>query len=277
MRLALFDADRLGIIDETGSSIADATALLPEHSDGLGAGFWVRLCRDFEELAPRLREFAESASFRPLTEVTLRAPALNPTKVIGAAGNYTAHIEEMLGPDVNDWRSQFDVFLKAPSSITGPGEVTLPDVEGEIHYECELAFVIGKQGRNIPEAEALQYVRGWTILLDITLRGMGDRSRRKSYDGFTPVGPWLTLTDEVPAWQDLEIDMKLNGVTRQQVRAGDMIVSVPEIIQRASAVMTLFPGDIIATGSPPGVGQIQRGDRIDANISGLGALEVTIV
>lgn len=277
MRLALFDANRLGIIDKTGSNIADATALLPEHSDGLGAGFWVRLCRDFEELQPRLREFAESASFRPLTEVTLRAPALNPTKVVAAAGNYTAHIEEMLGPKVDDWRSQFDVFLKAPSSITGPGEVTLPDVEGEIHYECELAFVIGKQGSKISEAEALQYVRGWTILLDITLRGVGDRSRRKSYDGFTPIGPWLTLPDEVPAWQDLEIDMKLNGVARQQVCAGDMIVPVPEIIQRASAVMTLFPGDVLSTGSPPGVGRIQRGDRIDANISGLGSLEVSIV
>ena len=276
MKLALFDADRLGIIDDASSGIADATSVLPEHSEGLGAGFWVRLCRDLDELQPRLREFAESASFRPLSEVTLRAPALNPTKVIAAAGNYTAHIEEMLGVGANDWRAQFDVFLKAPSSISGPGEIVLPDVPGEIHYECELAFVIGKQGRHISEAEALQHVRGWTILLDITERGVGDRSRRKSYDGFTPIGPWLTLSDEVPAWQDLEIDMKLNGVTRQQVRAGDMIVPVPEIIRSASAVMTLFPGDIITTGSPPGVGKIERGDRINASISGLGTLNVTV-
>jgi 2-keto-4-pentenoate hydratase/2-oxohepta-3-ene-1,7-dioic acid hydratase in catechol pathway len=276
VKLALFDADRLGIIDDAASGIADASSVLPEHSEGLGAGFWVRLCRDFDELQPQLREFAESASFRPLSEVTLRAPALNPTKVIAAAGNYTAHIEEMLGVEANDWRAQFDVFLKAPSSISGPGEIVLPDVQGEIHYECELAFVIGKQGRHISEAEALQYVRGWTILLDITERGVGDRSRRKSYDGFTPIGPWLTLSDEVPAWQDLEIDMKLNGVTRQHVRAGDMIVPVPEIIRRASAVMTLFPGDIITTGSPPGVGKIERGDRINASISGLGTLEVTV-
>jgi 2-keto-4-pentenoate hydratase/2-oxohepta-3-ene-1,7-dioic acid hydratase in catechol pathway len=277
MRLALFDADRLGIIDEACSGITDATSLLPEHSDGLGAGFWVRLCRDFDDLYPRLREFAESANFRPLTEVTLRAPALNPTKVVAAAGNYTAHNEEMLGPTTGDWRAQFDVFLKAPSSISGPGEIALPDIESEIHYECELALVIGRQGRHIAEAEALEYVRGWTILLDITERGVGDRSRRKSYDGFTPIGPWLTLADDIPAWQDLEIDMKLNGVTRQHIRAGEMIVPVPEIIQRASSVMTLLPGDIISTGSPPGVGRIQRGDRIDANISGLGTLEVAIV
>jgi 2-keto-4-pentenoate hydratase/2-oxohepta-3-ene-1,7-dioic acid hydratase in catechol pathway len=117
---------------------------------------------------------------------------------------------------------------------------------------------------------------GWTILFDISERGLGDRSRRKSYDGFTPVGPWLVTADEVPDWRDLQIEFRLNGVVRQQVRAGEMIVSVPQMIAYASKVMTLVPGDIITTGAPPGVGRIQSGDELVGTITGLGSLSVDV-
>jgi 2-keto-4-pentenoate hydratase/2-oxohepta-3-ene-1,7-dioic acid hydratase in catechol pathway len=175
------------------------------------------------------------------------------------------------------WQLDFDVFLKAPSSIIGPGsEIRLPDVAGEVHYEAELALVIGRGGRDIAESEALAHVLGYTILLDVTLRGDGDRSRRKSYDGFTPIGPWLTTADDVPDWRELGIRLWLNGEQRQSVRAGEMTVSVPAIVAYASRVMTLRPGDVIATGAPPGVGRIVPGDRVRAEIGGLGSLEVTV-
>ncbi|MBX3093462.1 MAG: fumarylacetoacetate hydrolase family protein [Cryobacterium sp.] len=275
MKLALFNDNRLGVVVDD-STIVDVTAALPQHDTGLGAGFWVRLCRDFAELRPAIESAVSTGPRHTLTEVELGAPVLNPTKVIAAASNYTEHIEEMSDKGLPEWMLESDVFLKAPSSIVGQGPITLPALDAEIHYECELAFVIGKGGKDIPVESALEHVFGWTILLDITERGKGDRSRRKSYDGFTPIGPWVVTADEVDSWQDMAIVMRLNDIVRQDVRAGDMLVSVPQIIANASRVMTLNPGDVITTGAPPGVGKIESGDRIDAKISGIGQLLIDV-
>src|SRR5690606_27661196 len=130
-----------------------------------------------------------------------------------------------------------------------------------------LVVIVGKGGRDIPRAEALDHVFGYTIGLDITVRSPADRSRRKSYDTFSPLGPWVTTTDEVPDPGALEILLELNGEERQHVKTADMITDVPSIISYASSVMTLVPGDVIFTGAPPGVGPIVAGDRLDASIS----------
>lgn len=275
MKLALFNDGRLGVVTDD-TTVVDVTPALPQHDNGLGAGFWVRLCRDFAELRPAIEAAVATGTRHALADVSLDAPVLNPTKVIAAASNYTEHIEEMSGKGLPEWMLESDVFLKSPSSITGQGAITLPSLDAEIHYECELAFVIGKGGKDIPVESALDHVFGWTILLDITERGKGDRSRRKSYDGFTPIGPWIVTADEIDSWEDLRIVMNLNDVVRQDVRAGDMLVSVPQIIANASQVMTLNPGDVVTTGAPPGVGKIEPGDRIEANISGIGQLLVDI-
>lgn len=273
VKLAIFDDNRLGVITEKG--LCDVTGVLPQHDGGYATNFWVRMCRDFEELRPKIQAVVKGGGGVSLDRVRLRSSVLNPTKVIATASNYGSHVEEMRDRGApSSWLLDFDVFLKSPSSIIGPGEtIHLPDVQGEIHHESELAVVIGKSGKDISEAEAMDYVLGYTIAIDVTLRGKGDRSRRKSYDGFTPVGPWLVTADEIHNPHALNVKLWVNGDLRQDANSGDMLVKIPGIIAFASSVMTLNPGDLISTGSPPGVGEIRAGDHMVAEIDGIGRLE----
>ncbi len=276
MKLALFNGNRLGVV--RGETIVDVTSALPAWDNGYMANFWLRLCHDFDTLRPRLEEAAQSGAGVPVSQVRLNAPVLSPTKILAAASNYGAHKEEMAARrDFTGhaaWLSEFDVFLKAPSSIIGPDDtVYLPDVgDREIHHESELAFVIGKTAKDVPAERALDYVLGYTILLDITVRGDGDRSRRKSYDGFTPIGPYVVTADEIGDPHNLHIQLWVNGQTRQDVNSGDMLVKIPEMISYASKVFTLNPGDVFTTGSPPGVGQIHAGDTMVTEIEKIGRM-----
>ena len=283
MRLAIFDANRLGAV--TGDGVVDVTAALPWDTDPdpVTAGWWRRLCRDFDEVRDDLAKAAAQGTPIPLDRVRLKAPALNPSKIVACASNYAAHVEEMHGVQqrtlgrVENWMMEFDVFLKAPSSIIGPSDdiVLPPEVVAaghEVHHESELVVVVGRGGRDIPEEDALDHVRGYTIGLDITVRSPADRSRRKSHDTFSPLGPWLTTADEVPDPGALDIRLTNNGEVKQEVNTGTLITSVPRIVAYASRMMTLLPGDVIFTGAPPGVGPIDRGDLLDTSISGLGAM-----
>ncbi len=276
MKLALFNGNRLGIV--RGDTVVDVTSALPAWDNGYMANFWVRLCADFDALRPKLEAAAQSGQGVPVSQVRLSTPALNPSKILAAASNYGAHKAEMAARrDVAaapSWLQEFDVFLKAPSSIIGPNDtVYLPSVgDREIHHESELAFIIGRGGKNIPEARALEHVLGYTILLDITVRGDGDRSRRKSYDGFTPIGPYVVTGDEVGDPHNLHIQLWVNGQTRQDVNSGDMLVNIPQMISYASKVFTLNPGDVFTTGSPPGVGQIHAGDTMVTEIEKIGRM-----
>jgi 2-keto-4-pentenoate hydratase/2-oxohepta-3-ene-1,7-dioic acid hydratase in catechol pathway len=292
VRLAILEGLRLGVVtwDEvTGDGVTDVTGALPwpHDPDPLTAGWWRRLCREFELVRPALAAAAaDPASPRmPLDAARLLAPVVNPSKIVAAASNYAAHVAEMhqvqrrtLGA-VEPWMMEFDIFLKAPSSIAGPrDDIRLPPQEAghEIHHEAELVAIVGKGGRHIPAREALGAIVGYTIGLDITVRAEGDRSRRKSYDTFSPLGPWLVTRDEAgdPAGMDIELDR--NGVRRQQVSTRDMLVPVARIVARASAVMTLLPGDVIFTGAPPGVGPIEPGDKLRVRIGRLGEMEVGV-
>jgi 2-keto-4-pentenoate hydratase/2-oxohepta-3-ene-1,7-dioic acid hydratase in catechol pathway len=277
MRLAIFDGrggeNRLGVI--TGDGLADVTDAMPwpHDPDPLTAGWWRRLCRDFAEARPALEKAAHQARPEAAFDVRLRAPVLNPSKIVAAASNYAAHVAEMhdvqrrtLGR-VEPWMMQFDVFLKSPSSISGPAdEVVLPPIEDEIHHEAELVAIIGADGRPF----------GYTIGLDITVRAEGDRSRRKSYATFSPLGPWLTTADEAGAPAGMEIGLERNGVIRQQVSVRDMLVPVDDIVAYASGIMTLLPGDVLFTGAPPGVGPIAPGDTLRAWITGLGEMRLRV-
>jgi 2-keto-4-pentenoate hydratase/2-oxohepta-3-ene-1,7-dioic acid hydratase in catechol pathway len=290
VRIALFDDWRLGLVDPDGRTIRDVTHAVHGRSGGdpCGAGWWVRLCRDFAEAAPELTCAASAAPAVPLSSVRLRPPVLNPTKIVATASNYGEHVSEMreavlarVAGRVEAWLLDFDVFLKAPSSVIGPGgEVVLPraalDRGKEVHHESELALVIGRGGAGIPEAEALDHVLGYLVGLDMTVRGDGDRSRRKSYDTFTPLGPWLTTADEVADPQALDIRLEVGGALRQKATTGEMLVSIAGIVAYASSVMRLEPGDVILTGAPPGVGEVHPGDRIEASITGLGTLGVDV-
>jgi 2-keto-4-pentenoate hydratase/2-oxohepta-3-ene-1,7-dioic acid hydratase in catechol pathway len=276
MKLALYDDNRLGVL-RGNDHLVDVSGVLPHWDNGYAANFWLRLCHDFTALRPRLEQAALDGPPVALSGVRLRAPVLNPSKILAAASNYGEHRAEMQARNAGasaSWLMDFDVFLKSPSSICGPGDtVYLPDVPGrEIHHESELAFVIGRQGKDIPEERALDYVLGYTILLDITVRGDGDRSRRKSYDGFTPIGPYLVTADEIGDPHNLRIELWVNGQKRQDVNSGDMLTNIPQMISYASRVMTLYPGDVFTTGSPPGVGKIEDGDTMVTTIEKIGEM-----
>ncbi|MQA97675.1 MAG: FAA hydrolase family protein [Streptosporangiales bacterium] len=289
MRLAIFGESRLGVVNAAGTALVDVTAAVPGHDpDPLTAGWWRALCRDFAALRPALEAAAKEGPEIALDTVRLRPAVLGPSKVIAAACNYADHVTEMHGVQertlgkVEHWMMDFDVFLKAPSSLAGPADdVVLPPEEvaagHEIHHESELVVVVGTGGRDIPAETALDHVFGYTLGLDITVRSQADRSRRKSYDTFSPIGPWLTTADETGDPAGLTIDLVLNGEDhRQHCDTADMLMPVPEVIAYASRIMTLHPGDVIFTGAPSGVGPIQAGDLLDTRISRLGGMTIRV-
>lgn len=287
MRLAILDGLRLGVVCET--TVIDVTAALPwpHDPDPLTAGWWRRLCRDLDLVRPALAAAARdpAAPRVAVGDAPLLAPVVNPSKIVAAASNYQSHVAEMhevqertLGR-VESWMMEFDVFLKAPSSIAGPRDAIVlpPDQrDREIHHEAELVAIVGKGGKDIAPRDALSRIAGYTIGLDITVRSKADRSRRKSYDTFSPLGPWLVTSDEVADPADMDIELERNDVPKQKVSTRDMLVPVQDIVAYASRIMTLLPGDVLFTGAPPGVGPIEPGDTLRVRISRLGEMRLTV-
>ncbi len=273
MRIVLFDDWRLGLLED--GLVFDVTGAL----DGREATplFMQGVAADFDRLAPRLRAAAGRARGRPLGELRLRPPLPHPSKILAAKANYRRHAQEMAarrgGPPAEP-----DFFLKAPSAVTGPGEtVRLPPGDGVTEHEAELAVVMKGPVRGIHADAALDAVLGYTGLIDVSLRsGDGDLSRKKSYDTFAPLGPCLVTADEVPDPHRLGIRLWVNGELRQDGTTADLVLSVPQLVELAASVMTLYPGDIIATGTPEGVGVLRDGDRVAMEIDRIGRLEVMV-
>ena len=189
--------------------------------------------------------------------------------------NFVAHGEERsvtLRADTNGF------FLKASSSLSGPVDpIILPDLPNrEFHHECELAIIIGKTGRQIEASEALDYVFGYSCLIDVTLRGKEERVMRKSYDTFTPMGPAIVTSDEVGDPSALDLKLWVNSELRQHANTRDLIVDVPGMVSMASSVATLYPGDVIASGTPAGVGPIKSGDQVTIEIERVGRMCVPV-
>ena len=285
MRLVSYNGQRLGVLTERG--VVDISDLAPASP-----GYWppvgmVQLIARFADHRAEIERRAAIGPFAVADAVSLEAPIQWPNKLIAYPANYTDHIDEMhskfhkyLAPaNLNDRADSKGFFLKANSSLSGPNdEIVLPEAAaGPVHHEAELAVVIGRTGRNIPRERALDHVFGYTCLLDMTVRGQQERVMRKSHDTFTPIGPWLRTADEVPDPAALRIQLTVNGEIRQKARVADMIVDVPEQIASASAVATLFPGDIIASGTPAGVGPVVDGDEIRVEIDGVGAMSLLVV
>lgn len=209
-----------------------------------------------------------------LDAVTVLAPVA-PSKVIGIGRNYRAHAVE-LGHDLP---SEPLLFLKPPSSVQGPKQpVVLPKQSERVDFEGELGVVIGKRARNVSVAEALQHVLGYTVVCDVTARDLQKKddqwTRAKGFDTFCPVGPWL-VTGVDPA--NLSIQLRQNGVLKQDGNTNDMIFSVPQLIAYISGIMTLEPGDLIATGTPSGVAPMHPNDEIAVTVGGVGELRFPVV
>jgi 2-keto-4-pentenoate hydratase/2-oxohepta-3-ene-1,7-dioic acid hydratase in catechol pathway len=269
VRFVVFDDVQLGCV--TGDTVIDVTSLVPGPATPAGP-----LHRLIEagitglDAALEDRELPRLA----LSDVRLQAPLPRPPKIIGAPVNYLEHKAEM---SVVHSITDLGVFLKAPSSVIGPGRaVRLPYDDVRTDQEGELAVVIGRTARDVAPEDALDHVFGYTCSLDMTVRSTEDRSTRKSFDTFTPVGPAVVTADEIADPGALELVCRVNGEVRQKTSTADLVFGVPELIAYTSSVMTLWPGDLILTGTPAGVGPVHDGDRIEVEISNVGRLEVTV-
>ena len=236
---------------------------------------------------------ASARQGKPVTLASARllAPVDNPPAIWAAAANYKAHQAEMkervgsnyermqLAPD----DLMAEVFLKPASSIIGPGDtVILPKIARHVDFECELCAVIGRSARKVPAENALDYVYGYTMCWDISIRdpwGKGrhnTRNIRKGFDTFCGLGPWIVSRDEIREPQDLRINVEQNGRTVMQAHTADMINGLRDLIRFLSGVTTLKPGTLITTGTPAGVSQLADGDRLKGTIDGIGTMELKV-
>jgi 2-keto-4-pentenoate hydratase/2-oxohepta-3-ene-1,7-dioic acid hydratase in catechol pathway len=219
-------------------------------------------------------EVRKIAGAMPLATAKLLPPC-EPTKVVAVGLNYRAHAAEM-GKELPE---EPLLFLKAPSSLLPPGgTVVLPRQSSRVEHEGELALVIGRIASRVNVSHAPEYVRGFTCLDDVTARDIQHKekvyARAKGFDTFCPVGPWLET--EIADPQALPIELRVNGEVRQKGSTADMIFSTAEVVAFVSHIMTLYPGDLITTGTPPGVGPLRPGDSVEVEIAGIGVLRHTV-
>jgi 2-keto-4-pentenoate hydratase/2-oxohepta-3-ene-1,7-dioic acid hydratase in catechol pathway len=206
----------------------------------------------------------------PMQDARFLAPC-KPSKIIAVGLNYKDHITEFGRTEIPE---EPVLFLKAPTALIGPDDpIRIPEGVGQIDYEAELAVVIKKSGKNIPETIALEYVLGCTCLNDVTARELQKKdkqwTRAKSFDTFSPIGPWIA--DGLPL-QNLRVEAYLNNKPVQAGHTSQMIFPVAKLVSFASRVMTLNPGDVLSTGTPMGVGPIKAGDLIEIFVEGVGKL-----
>jgi 2-keto-4-pentenoate hydratase/2-oxohepta-3-ene-1,7-dioic acid hydratase in catechol pathway len=212
----------------------------------------------------------------PLAEAKLLAPVA-PSKIVCVGRNYREHAQE-LG---NEVPAQLLIFLKPPSSVIGPEAVIRrPRVSQRVDHEGELGVVIGRECRGLREHDDVRpYIRGYTCVNDVTARDLqnidGQWTRAKGFDTFCPVGP--VVSDELDPWAGVELQTRVNGQVRQQGNTRDFLFPLDHILRYISRVMTLFPGDLIATGTPAGVGPVAAGDRVEVTVAGVGTLANPVV
>ncbi|MCX7670162.1 MAG: fumarylacetoacetate hydrolase family protein [Anaerolineae bacterium] len=251
-----------------GPPVHDMLALIEA-----GPEAWARLANDLAT-----KDWSPFA--RPLEELKLDAP-VRPSKIVAIGQNYFDHVREQNAP----MPERPIIFAKFPTAVIGPGDEIRwdPALSDQIDWEAELAVVIGRRARRVRAAEAYAYVFGYTVANDVTARdiqkGDGQWVRGKSLDTFCPLGPWIVTRDEVPDPHGLPIRTRVNGRIMQDSRTDQLIFRIPELIEFITRAFTLLPGDIILTGTPPGVGAfrkppifLQDGDIVTVEVEGIGAL-----
>lgn len=258
---------------------------LPPAQRGLGA-------LPLVEMQARGESLPQLGAALALAEVQIVAPLPRPRRNIFCVGkNYFAHAKEFAGSGFDssaksggDIPADPIIFTKVPESVVGPGvAVEMPAVSTAIDYEAELAVIIGRGGKGIAATDAMAHVWGYTIVNDITARDWQSRHQQwhmgKSFDTFCPMGPWLVSADELDGTKTV-VRCYVNGEERQNASTADLIFDIPKLIETLSAGITLYPGDVIATGTPVGVGigfkppkYLQAGDVVRVEIDGIGVLE----
>jgi 2,4-didehydro-3-deoxy-L-rhamnonate hydrolase len=283
MKICRFDDQRVGVVE--GNDVIDvteATKVLPPQR-------WPFPCYDvfvanWAAIHPQISTLKASGARRALSGVSLLSPIANPNKIIGIAGNRKNRDSEVIdfGPDVelNNTRKESDpprMFLKANSALVGcSAGVDLRFVERRTDPEAEFTIVIGKRGTDIPYAKALDYVFGYTIGIDMSLRGSEPPSTRKSIDSYAMVGPWLVTPDEVADPGNVGFSLTVNGRLLQRSNTNNMQFGVASIISHASKFFTLYPGDIIMAGTPLGFDPSKPGDELVAEFDYIGKMKFSI-
>jgi 2-keto-4-pentenoate hydratase/2-oxohepta-3-ene-1,7-dioic acid hydratase in catechol pathway len=286
MKIARYDEGSIGAVVDDG--VRDLTSLIePRWRD---TPFAINdLIARWDELAEGAAELAAQGPERGLGEVRLLAPTPQPQHLFAAPLNYKPHVAEMVDSKhapVSFSGAQsaegLGFFLKPSGSISGPEDpILLPSMPGRsFHHEIELGVVIGAGARGLALEEARRHIFGYVCLLDITLRTEGEqqeeRVMRKSYESFTPIGPYIVTADEIDDPDFLDLHLEVNGVPRQRANTADLIVGVDDLVARASNVLPLAPGDVYATGTPEGVGPIEVGDTVTAGVERVGEMQLRV-
>lgn len=286
MKLCRFNDDRLGVvIDEMIHDVTDIQTDVRSQApyDMRGDAVIAAL----PDIRSRLEEAAGKVAGVPRADVSLLPPIARPSKTMAAPINYQAHIEEMAAQPHVTGETQGakrpsgiqnqGIFLKANSAVVGEAEgvaIRFPDRRND--HEVEFVIIVGKQGSRVKQADGLDYIAGYTLGLDMTVRGIEDRSFRKSCDGYAPLGPYFVTADEIPDPNNVPFTVHLNGKLQQDAHTKDLIFNCQRLIEFASEFYTIYPGDILFTGSPPGVSEVKPGDVMHCACDMIGEMKVTV-
>ena len=284
MKLCRYNDNRIGLV--RGRNVHDVTGIL----DALPplrypVPFGDHLIAHLDHLRGRMEELADKAAPQPIDKVKFLSPVANPSKIIGTPANYHAHVAEARADaEISVYSAgkqrtieEQGLFLKASSSPIGPSEgVAIKFPDRRTDHEAELGVVIGRKTGFVSEADALSVVAGYAIALDMVVRGKEDRSFRKSPDTYAVLGPWLVTADELGDPGALDFSLTINGEVRQAANTREMIINVPRQISWASSVYTLYPGDIIMSGTCQGVSPVKPGDVMALKFERIGEMNVPV-
>jgi 2,4-didehydro-3-deoxy-L-rhamnonate hydrolase len=273
---------------------------------GIGVASTLDVLAAWETMEPKLKGLAEelaaetgvsarlAEAVQPLASTKLLAPILYPSGIFCAAANYTDHMKEMSGrepPDKKVTRPYFFPKTTAHSIIAAGDPIKLPKMSKQVDWELEIAVVIGKPGRNIPESKAMDHVAGYTIMNDLSLRDLGQRTdwnfrvdwfQHKCFDGSAPMGPWIAPKSQIKDPHKLALKLWVNDTLMQDSSSTFMHFNIPEQVAYLSERLTLRPGDIISTGTPSGVGRprnifLKPGDTVTMEVEGIGKMKNPVV
>jgi len=282
MRLCRFNDDRLGLIVD--GTIRDVTAAQNKiRATHPYVSYADAVIATLPAWRDRLEDMAAEADPIAIDSVDLLPPIARPGKLMAAPVNYKAHIDEaQADPGIRHIErttkiKEAGIFLKSNTSLIGPSgtiPIRFPDRRND--HEFEFVIVIGKECSRVSQADALDVIAGYTLGLDMTVRGPEDRSVRKSCDGYAVLGPWFVTADEIADPDDVSFHGSVNGVVKQDANTSDQVLSIRELIEYASEYYTLYPGDILYTGSPEGVSEVKAGDELHFVCDQIGEFKIGI-
>ncbi|WP_318503159.1 fumarylacetoacetate hydrolase family protein [Bacillus sp. T3] len=276
MKIAIFNDNLLGVVK--GEAVVDISNVVGWKPENTPESF-LNLVENFDQLKGKIELELDACQAFAIGEVQFKSQVPTTGKIWAAPVNYRNHQIEMNKLFNNAPRTieELGLFLKSPESLSGPSDpVLLPFKDRRTDHEAELGYVVGKKAKNVQASEVKNYIFGYFALIDISVRGNEERTWRKSFDTFTPIGPWIVTADEIENPNDLAMKLWVNDELRQDGSTKHLIYDCFKCFELANHNMTLNPGDIIATGTPEGVGPIEAGDRIRIEIEKVGEFTVDV-